>query len=152
LSNSSTPGWLVFETLLRAGRAAIDELHRRLAARGHPDVRPAHGYAFQAIGADGATASELGRRLGVTKQAAGQMVDELIRLGYVTRAVDPTDARRRLVELTPQGVDCLVKSAEIFEELIGEWRASGADLDGALAALRSLERLYAGSEGLRPIW
>ena len=46
-------------------------------------MRPAHGYAFQAIGAYGATATELGRRLGVTKQAAGQMVDELVRLGYV---------------------------------------------------------------------
>ena len=41
------------EAILRAGRAAIDELHRRLAQRGHPDVRPAHGYAFQAIGARG---------------------------------------------------------------------------------------------------
>src|SRR6187455_806681 len=101
------PGWLAVETLLRAGRAAIDELHRRLAERGHPDVRPAHGYAFQAIGAGGATASELGRRLGVTKQAAGQMVDELARLGYVTRGSDPADGRRRIVTLTPAGVDCL---------------------------------------------
>jgi DNA-binding MarR family transcriptional regulator len=143
---------MVVEALLRAGRAVIDELHRRLAGRGHPDVRPAHGYAFQAIGAHGTTAGELGRRLGVTKQAAGQMVDELVRLGYVTRGADPSDGRRRLVTLTPHGVDCLVKSAEIFDELIGEWRATGTDLDGALAALRSLEGLYDASEGLRPIW
>src|SRR5918994_1959083 len=82
-------GWVAVTAILRAGRSAIDELHRRLAERGHPDVRPAHGYAFQAIGASGATATELGRRLGVTKQAAGQMVDELVRLGYVVRRADP---------------------------------------------------------------
>ena len=140
------------ESLLRAGRAAIDELNRRLAQRGHPHVRPAHGYAFQAIGADGATAGELGKRLGVTKQAAGQMVDELTRLGYVERTVDPADARRRLVTLTPHGFDCLRASAEIFAELIAEWRASGADVDAAFAALNRLEGLYGREEGLRPIW
>ena len=32
---------MAIEAILRAGRAAIDELHRRLALRGHPDVRPA---------------------------------------------------------------------------------------------------------------
>ena len=138
------------EAILLAGRAATDELHRRLAERGHPDGRPAHGYAFQAIGAEGTTAGELGQRLGVTKQAAGQMVDELVRLGYVTREPDPADGRRRLVRLTPRGVGCLRASAEIFDELLGEWRARGEDVDAALAALDQLDQLYGGR--LRPIW
>jgi DNA-binding MarR family transcriptional regulator len=141
---------VAIEAILRAGRAAIDELHRRLAERGHPDVRPAHGYAFQAIGASGATAGELGVRLGVTKQAAGQMVDELVRLGYVTREADPDDGRRRLVQLTPRGIDCLRASAAIFDELLAEWRGRGDDVDAAIAALGSLTELYGG--GLRPIW
>jgi DNA-binding MarR family transcriptional regulator len=146
------PGWLAIETLLRASRAAIDELHRRLAAGGHPDVRPAHGYAFQAIGPDGATASELGRRLGVTKQAAGQMVDELARMQYVVRGPDPADGRRRLVTLTPRGIDCLRASAEIFDELLAEWRAVSAGVDGALDALAQLDALYGATNGLRPVW
>jgi DNA-binding MarR family transcriptional regulator len=152
LTSSSIAGWEAIEAILRAGRAAIDELHRRLAERGHPHVRPAHGYAFQAIGASGATATELGRRLGITKQAAGQMVDELVRLGYVARGTDPADGRRRIVTLRPRGVDCLRVSAEIFEELLGEWRASGADVDGAVAALGRLDALYGGRPGLRPVW
>ena len=147
---SSAPGWEAFVAILRAGRAAIDELHRRLAERGHPDVRPAHGYAFQVIGSAGATAGELGQRLGVTKQAAGHMFDELARLGYVTREPDPADGRRRLVRLTPRGVDCLRASAEIFDELLARWRAQGADVDAAIAALDGLAELYGG--GLRPIW
>jgi len=141
---------MAVEAILRAGRAAIDELHRRLAQRGHPDVRPAHGYAFQAIGAEGTTAGELGQRLGVTKQAAGQMVDDLIRLGYVERGPDPSDGRRRLVTLTPRGVDCLRASAQIFDELLAEWRAQGDDVDAAITALDGLAELYGGR--LRPIW
>ena len=144
------PGWVAVEAILRAGRAAIDELHRRLAERGHPDVRPAHGYAFQAVGTAGTTAGELGQRLGVTKQAAGQMVDELVRLGYVDRTPDPGDGRRRLVTLTPRGFDCLRASAEIFDELLAEWRAQGDDVDAAITALSGLADLYGG--GLRPIW
>ncbi|MFJ2771854.1 MarR family winged helix-turn-helix transcriptional regulator [Streptomyces sp. NPDC087300] len=108
--------------LLFAGfRTLIDRLHAELARQGHPDVRPAHGFAMQAIGIEGATASEIGRRLGVSKQAAGKTVDRLIALGYAARTDDPADARRKLVRLTPHGVDALRRSAVIFEELRAEW-------------------------------
>ena len=47
--------------LLFAGfRSIIDELHAELARRGHQDMRPAHGFAMQAIGFSGATATEVG--------------------------------------------------------------------------------------------
>ncbi|MFI6056866.1 MarR family winged helix-turn-helix transcriptional regulator [Streptomyces sp. NPDC051286] len=121
--------------LLFAGfRTIIDELHRELAESGHPDVRPAYGFALQAIGRDGATASEIGRRLGVSKQAAGKTVDRLEGLGYVERVDDPQDGRRKLVRVTPRGVDVLVRSAEGFDRLHTEWsRVLGAD------RLRALE-------------
>ena len=78
------------------------------------------------------------------------MVDELVRLGYVTRGPDPADGRRRLVCLTPRGVDCLRTSAEIFDELLMEWRTHSTDVDAAIAALGQLAELYGGR--LRPIW
>ena len=108
--------------LLFAGfRALIDDLHAELARRGHPDVRPAYGFAMQAIGVRGATASEIGRRLGVTKQAAGKTVDRLEALGYIERADDPADARRKLIRLTPRGIDSLTQAAEIFDQLRAGW-------------------------------
>ncbi|MEU7647374.1 MarR family winged helix-turn-helix transcriptional regulator [Streptomyces huasconensis] len=108
--------------LLFAGfRALIDRLHAELARQGHPDLRPAHGFAMQAIGPGGATASEVGRRLGVSKQAAGKTVDRLVALGYAARADDPADARRKLIRLTPHGVDALRRSAVVFDELRAEW-------------------------------
>ncbi|MGV9882440.1 MarR family winged helix-turn-helix transcriptional regulator [Streptomyces sp. NPDC003006] len=102
-------------------RTLIDRLHTELAHQGHPDLRPAHGFAMQAIGAAGATASEVGRRLGVSKQAAGKTVDRLVALGYAARTDDPADARRKLIRLTPHGLDALRRSAVIFDELRAEW-------------------------------
>src|SRR5215510_7198915 len=81
-------------------------------------MRPAHGFAMQAIGLDGATASEVGRLLGISKQAAGKTIDRLEQLGYAERV---TDARRKLVRLTPLGIDALARSAAIFEGLRAQW-------------------------------
>ncbi|WP_371528584.1 MarR family transcriptional regulator [Streptomyces sp. NBC_01283] len=108
--------------LLFAGfRTLIDRLHAELARQGHPDLRPAHGFAMQAIGARGTSASEVGRRLGVSKQAAGKTIDRLITLGYAERTDDPSDARRKLIRLTPHGIDALRRSAAVFDELHAEW-------------------------------
>jgi DNA-binding MarR family transcriptional regulator len=107
--------------LLLAFRVLIDELHAELARQGHPDVRPMHGFVMQAIGPGGTTAVELGRTLGVSKQAAGKTVDTLERLGYVERAADPHDTRRKIVRLTPYGLDALNRSARIFDALRARW-------------------------------
>ncbi|MFI6640157.1 MarR family winged helix-turn-helix transcriptional regulator [Streptomyces sp. NPDC050504] len=127
--------------LLFAGfRSLIDELHAELAERGHPDARPAHGFALQAVGVRGATASEIGRRLGVSKQAAGKTVERLEALGYVERADDPADARRKIVRLTRRGTEVLALSAEIFDRLRGAWVARlGEDrVTGMEEALREV--------------
>jgi DNA-binding MarR family transcriptional regulator len=115
------PGFELPLLLLAGFRAVIDEAHADLAARGHPGLRPAHGFAMQAIGVHGASASEVGRRLGVSKQAAGKTVDRLEALGYVERVDDPRDARSKLVRLTPRGLESLRLSAEIFERLRADW-------------------------------
>jgi DNA-binding MarR family transcriptional regulator len=115
--------------LLFAGfRTLIDELHAELARQGHPEMRPAHGFAMQAIGAGETSASDIGRRLGISKQAAGKTVDRLVALGYAERADDPADTRRRIVRLTTRGFDALARSAEIFQQLRGNWaRERGED-------------------------
>lgn len=73
------------------------------------------------MGPDGAAISEIGRRLGVSKQAAGKTVEKLASLGYVERTPDPADGRRTLIRLTPHGVDLLTRSAEGFDRLRDQW-------------------------------
>jgi len=123
--------------LVGAFRSLIDELHRTLAADGHGEARPLHGFALQAIGPDGSTASELGRRLGVSKQAAAKTVASLERAGYVCRGPDPTDGRAVLLRRTRHGEEMLALSAAFFEtyhsrltQLLGPRRLS--ELEDAL--------------------
>ncbi|GAB2588328.1 MarR family winged helix-turn-helix transcriptional regulator [Streptomyces capparidis] len=128
------PGYELPLRLLLGFRVLIDDLHAELARQGHPEVRPTYGFALQAIGSEGTTAADLGRRLGVTKQAAGKTIEALERLGYVERGTDPRDARRRIVRPTERGVDCLARSARIFDDLRARWaRTLGED------RLRALE-------------
>jgi DNA-binding MarR family transcriptional regulator len=100
--------------LVGAFRSLIDELHRTLSESGHHDARPLHGFALQAIGPDGCTASELGRRLGVSKQAAAKTVASLERVGYIRREPDPGDARAVRLLRTARGEEMLTLSAAFF--------------------------------------
>ncbi len=81
----STPNYDLAFLLLLGSRTVIDYLHKHMAALGYDDVRPAHGFAFQRIAPNGATGNELAEFLGITKQAASEMVDYLEQRGYVVR-------------------------------------------------------------------
>ncbi len=58
-------------------RAAADELERELAAAGFPGMRPKHGFVFRNLADDWMAPTELARRLGVSKQAVGKIVEEM---------------------------------------------------------------------------
>ncbi len=143
----SNPGFELPLLLFGGFRSIIDELHAELARRGHPDLRPAHGFALQAIGPGGATATEAGRRLGVSKQAAGKTIDRLEGLGYVQRAGDAQDRRRKLVRITPRGIEALTLSAMIFEDIRARWAAALGS--GRLSALEADLRAMAPGDTFR---
>lgn len=119
--SSEPPGYELPLVLFLSFRVLIDELHAELARQGHPDARPLHGFVCQAIGRDGTTATELGRRLGISKQAAAKTIAGLEQLGYVHRGADERDARRKLALLTDRGIDFLARSARIFDQLHRKW-------------------------------
>jgi DNA-binding MarR family transcriptional regulator len=136
--------------LLRASSRLVDGIQDRMARRGYDDVRPAHGFAFTLIADGGATAGQLAEHLGVTKQAAAQMVQELEAKGYVTRSTDPDDRRAKRVVLTARGRACTRAAERAAAEELAPWldalgpRATGA-LTRALAG-------YADDGPLRPTW
>ncbi|BDT86342.1 MarR family winged helix-turn-helix transcriptional regulator [Nocardia cyriacigeorgica] len=142
--------------MLAAFRAAIDEVHADLAEHGYPELRPMHGFLFQAIarsGPQGCTAADLGRALGISKQAAGKHIDTLERLGYLRRGHDPADARRKVYTLSDRGIAVLERSAESFDRVHARWSAMlGA---GRMAALEADLRTLAPGELFRmdtPSW
>lgn len=145
---SARPGNALPFLLLSAFRTLIDELHARLAAAGHENLRPAHGVALQLISRGGGV-SDLARRLGVSKQAASKTVTALEGLGYAERTPSAEDRRRTDVVLTARGAAMLALSGEILNELRDEWASVvGARemtvLEDALARLGG----YDGLEGI----
>ena len=90
--------------LLRAARTIYGSaIHRALAEVGCDDV-PRNGvYVIGAIARSGAPLSQIIHQLGVSKQAAGQLVDTLVSRGYLDRSVDPEDRRRLRIALTDRG-------------------------------------------------
>ncbi|MBL1072812.1 MarR family transcriptional regulator [Nocardia sp. 2] len=89
--------------LLAAAAEVTDVIHRGVVAAGFTDIRPTHGFAFVRMAPDGATVGEIADHLGVTKQAASQLIEELVKKGYAQRNPHPTDARARLITLTDRG-------------------------------------------------
>jgi DNA-binding MarR family transcriptional regulator len=136
--------------LLSAARALVEGVDAGVRARGFADVRPAHGFAFVRLAGDGATVGQLAEHLDVTKQAASQMVEELVTKGYVERRPHPDDARARLIVLTPKGWACTRAADEAATELLRPW----ADALGPkrLAALRADLSRIATPGRVRPSW
>lgn len=107
--------------LLSGYRTLVDAAMVELAARGYDDFRPAHEFAMRAVAAGADSASDLGRRMSVSKQAAAKTIAVLVYRGYVSRGSDPDDARRKRLKVTPLGFEVLRQGEAIFEELRERW-------------------------------
>jgi DNA-binding MarR family transcriptional regulator len=98
--------------------ALTDELYGRLHEVGYGDIRPAHGCVFSFIEeTGGARLTALADRSGLTKQAVGEAVADLERLGYVERVPDPADGRAKIIRLTERGVEAMAAAAQIFSDV-----------------------------------
>lgn len=146
-------------TLLVGAVRGISQLFSdRMSAVGFEDVRPTHGFALTLVGEDGTTATELGRRLGMTKQSAGEVVTHLARSGYVERRPDPEDRRARRITLTDRGRECVAIIWAELKSIQDAWAGTlgEEDLEGLKTGLRSgLRALRDGGqipEGLRQAW
>ncbi|UPK42643.1 MarR family winged helix-turn-helix transcriptional regulator [Paenibacillus pabuli] len=107
--------------LIGGYRSLVDAAQVELAARGYEDVRPVHDLAIRAIASGIDSASELGRRLAVSKQAAAKTIGVLQKRGYILREEDPADARRKRLIVTARGLDMLREAEEIFDDLRNKW-------------------------------
>ncbi|MFF1720045.1 MarR family winged helix-turn-helix transcriptional regulator [Streptomyces sviceus] len=135
--------------LLAAAGDLTQRINDGVVARGF-EARPAWGFAFTRLAPDGATVTELAGHLGVTKQAASQLVDEIVRKGYAERRPHPGDARARLVVLTERGWACTRAAEEAAAEAVRAW----TDVlgEGEVRALRERLGLIAPNGPIRPAW
>ncbi|HXW38357.1 MAG TPA: MarR family transcriptional regulator, partial [Acidimicrobiales bacterium] len=90
--------------LLRgAWRTYVDAVRGAMADAGFDDLPRNGAYVVGAIAGAGLPLGRVVDQLGVSKQAAGQLVDALVLRGYLDRVPDPTDRRRLTISLTARG-------------------------------------------------
>src|ERR1700756_797973 len=137
------PGTIPLPGLLEiAGEAMLAEFREELGKHGYEDLRPTHGCVFRFVREDGMRLTELAAHAGITKQSAGELVDDLVGLGYVERIADPADKRAKLICLTERGREAQRGGFDLFSEIEQRWAEHfGAERFEALREL--LEQIAA---------
>jgi DNA-binding MarR family transcriptional regulator len=132
---------VVTPALLRAARGAYSHAVRsRLVAGGFEDL-PANGpYVLGGMVNQGGTPGDLIRQLGVSRQAASQLVETLVVRGYLTRDIDESDRRRVTLEATERGraAAAAVRDGVVSVDLDLAGRLTPQQLYGFRAGLAAL--------------
>jgi len=111
--------------LLRAARGSYAQtIVAFLAEAGYDDLPHNGPFVLGGMATHRASAVDMIRGLGVTRQAASQLIDTLVVRGYLSREVNQADRRRLNIELTDRG--------QAAAELI---RAAIARVDEELATM-----------------
>jgi DNA-binding MarR family transcriptional regulator len=104
-----------------ANRCVADRLGEAVATAGGGAMRPSFGFVLRAVAAEAPTVSRLAEMLGVAKQGASRLADDMVALGYLERIGDVTDRRRTRLRLSPAGerirARALAESQNIEDEL-----------------------------------
>jgi DNA-binding MarR family transcriptional regulator len=131
---------VVFPALWRGARSTYGSAIRgALSDAGCDDMPRSGSYVLGAITGDGSPLSQIIEELGVSKQAAGQLVDTLVNRGYLERKEDPADRRRLTVSLTERGRF----AASTAKGAIDDVDAHLAEHVGAAQVLKTRETLAA---------
>ena len=110
------------QLLFKAARLLNERAIERVRAKTNRPLRIAHTSLLPHVDLEGTRLTELASRLGVTKQAAGQLVDELVEMGLLERVADPDDARAKLVRFSKRGRAGILEGLAVLAEL-------GADIE-----------------------
>lgn len=134
--------------------AIVDRLTRLLAndllgaahRRGHTQIRPGHNPVFATLPREGARASDMAHRAGITKQSMGEAIRDMVELGLVEMTQDPTDRRAKLVTWTDEGLAVaqdgkrhMYELEQLWIDRFGEqeYETTRAVLEGILALMSS---------------
>jgi DNA-binding MarR family transcriptional regulator len=114
--------------LLRRARKAYGNVVRDAFAEAGFDDMPRNGAFVLARVHDGKSAlTDLARELGISKQAASQLIDIMVMRGYLERTEDAEDRRRMQLTLTSRGAAAGLVSWEAVS-------AADAELESRLSA------------------
>jgi DNA-binding MarR family transcriptional regulator len=106
------------QLLFKCSRILQEQALGRVRARaGVAHLRPSHTALFPHVDLEGTRLTDLADRLSITKQAVGQLVEDLEQLGILERVPDPADGRAKLVRFTTKGRRGLLQGLGVLKEL-----------------------------------
>jgi DNA-binding MarR family transcriptional regulator len=141
------------ETMVRTvkrARSALVEAVRRGLGHGEGSVpRATHTQVFENLDPGGTRLTVLAERTQMSHQAMGEMVDELVRHGFLERVPDPNDRRARLIRATRLGRTELTRAGEQLRALYDRWESEldGVSVTQVIGALQVLIRVCEESGG-----
>lgn len=91
------------QLFMRAFYWADEGLQNALKKQGWPGITRAQSLVFVNISEGVTRPSEIASRVGVTRQAIHQTINEMVELGFLTLQPDPTDRRAKVVVYTEKG-------------------------------------------------
>ena len=124
----------------RAARAYSELAMEKAAIAGHDGLTVYHTALISNLDVEGTRITTLAERAGMTKQAMGQLVNELETRGYVRREPDPDDKRAALIKFTDLGWQFLQDAFEIKKEIEAEYAVILGD-EGMQSLRQLLEQL-----------
>jgi DNA-binding MarR family transcriptional regulator len=137
-----------------ASRPVAERLNAAVAAAGIDDMRTPYGFVIRALAREPLGLTELSDYLGVTKQAAIKVVDEMEARGFLVREPHPRDRRAKVLRLTDKGAAvreaALAESRRMEAELRRE--LGDADVDAMRRVLIAFAARHGDSSGARPVW
>jgi DNA-binding MarR family transcriptional regulator len=107
----------LYRPLARTLRVYNKRLIDGIRGRGFADFSPAFPALLANLDVEGTRIGVLARRAGVTRQAAGQLLREIERCGYVERTGAKEDARAIVVRFTARGRRLLQTVFDLVEEI-----------------------------------
>ena len=109
-------------TFLRVPFEALNhKVYERLEAAGYDDIRITHAIVFQHMQPEGIRARELARKVRMTKQSMGALIEYVEERGYVERVPDPRDGRARIIRFTERGWAVNRLANQTVRDLEAEW-------------------------------
>ncbi|WP_198676012.1 MarR family winged helix-turn-helix transcriptional regulator [Kribbella monticola] len=142
MSTSRKPDFGIL--LVLAEQEFVRELRASMAAQGFDEQGRSDGFVLRTLGATPMTISALAERLEISKQGAGQIVDDMERRGFVVRKPDPTDGRARLLHLSARGEAALAAARKFHQTY--ERRLRKTHGDAAIDAVRTVFTAIAGED------
>jgi len=134
-------------SLLRAARGSYgDAIRARLGEGGFDDMPRNGSFVLGGMANRGGSSGDLIRELGVSKQAASQLIDALVLRGYLDRQVNPDDRRRLTLEVTERGRAAAAAVGAAISDVNRELGAliTSEQYAGMLAGLHALASIKAG--------